>query len=107
MAKKLKRFWISWNQMTADKRPLKDPPQPKNICAWWCSGEGDGYFTLCAIVEAESEQRAEEYIQDGWQSNNGKEEVGEFRFNSLVEDGWLPNDRFPITKDWEKERLGI
>ncbi len=103
---KLKRYWVSWWQQTADYRPLKDPPQPTNIKAWWNSGgDFEGNSTLCAVVEAENGEKAQEYILQSWQENDG--EVGEFRFVDEVEKDWLPNDRFPITKDWQKERLGI
>ncbi len=103
-----KRFWISWHQLTSDYRPLQDPPRPDNIRAWWCSGHDlfdDKNHTLCAIVDAESAEQAEIFIRAAWDSN-GKE-IGEFRFNDEREKDWLPNDRFPITKEWEKQRLGI
>lgn len=103
----MKRFWISWEQITKDYRPLQDPPQPENVKAWWKSGEAaDGSFsTLCAIVDAKHESAAETAIHQGWEANPG--EIGELRFCEEKPSDWLPNDRFPITKDWEKERLGI
>ena len=100
------RFWISWEQLTSDFRPLQDPPQPENICAWWCSGGLEAPFTLCAIVEAKNEDEAEKFVKTAWQTK-GKLEVGTIRFIEEREADWLPSDRFPITKEWEKQRLNI
>lgn len=101
------RYWISWEQLTSDYRPLQDPPQPENIKAWWKSGENaDSNATLCAIVDASNEKEAENIIISAWQTK-GKKEVGAIRFCEERTNDWLPNNRFPITKEWEKERLGI
>ena len=102
-----KRFWISWEQLTKDFRPIADPPQPESIKAWWCSGETEDAFTLCAIVDAESEMLAQGIIRIAWDAGGEDSDIGEFRFNEERAADWLPNDRFPITKDWEKQRLGI
>ena len=103
----MKRFWISWTQLSEDYRPLQDPPQPDNIKGWWCSGQGiaGDYFVLCAVVDAKDERQAERIIKKAWDSNG--EEVGEFRFVTEKPLNWLPSDRFPITHDWQKKRLGI
>jgi len=106
------RYWISWAQLSEDYRPLQDPPQPENIKAWWCSGQTMNAALLCAIVDAESEESAQQAVKTAWDS--GKDDIGElrsdiggWRFIEKREKAWLPGDRFPITKDWEKERLGI
>lgn len=98
-----KRFWVSWFQLSDDYRPLQDPPQPENIKAWWCSGSSEYGATLCAIVDAVDEDTATSCIENAW----GIGDVGDFRFVEEREDSWFPGDRFPITKDWEKSRLGL
>jgi len=108
----MKRFWISWAQLSEDYRPLQDPPQPENIKAWWCSGHTATAAMLCAIVDAESEEKAQQDIKTAWDSGSDeigglRSDIGGFRFIEERDDGWLPNNRFPITKDWEKERLKI
>lgn len=102
------RFWISWYQPTEDYRPLTDPPAAA-VCAWWCSGSrsiicnGDesDEAILCAIVKAASEVSANRAIRKSWP------EVKEWRFCEACEPDWLPNNRFPITKAWERKRLGL
>jgi hypothetical protein len=97
--KTMKRYWISWEQLSEDYRPLTDPPMPESIKAWWCSGHSQDAAMICAIVDALSEA-------DAWEAPDGKE-VGTLRFCEEKTLDWLPNDRFPITKDWQRERLGI
>lgn len=94
------RFWISWVQTTDDFRPLTDPPN-KAILGWWCSGYTDRGATLCAAVEAASEGSAEQAVMIDW-----PEAAGEWRFCERVEDNFRPSDRFPIGRDWMKERFG-
>lgn len=102
----MKRFWISWIQLTIDYRPLQDPPQPENIKAWWCSGKDSrDCAILCAIVDAPDAGAAQGFIERAWDSSG--QDVGDFRFIEEREQDWLPNDRFPITKDWEKQRLNL
>lgn len=100
----MKRFWIRWRQSSDDFRPLQDPPQPDNIKAWWCSGEGDGYSTLCAIVDAETEKKAQAAVKSAWDSTGN--EVEDCNVTEKPHD-WLPGNRFPVTADWERQRLGI
>ena len=108
----MKRYWISWAQLSDDYRPLQDPPMPENIKAWWCSGHTQNAALLCAIVEAESEKAAQHAVKMAWDSGKSEvgglqSDIGGFRFIEERENDWLPGDRFPITKDWEKQRLGI
>lgn len=101
----MKRFWVSWIQTSSDYRPLQDPPQPASIKAWWCSGQdSEGNATLCAIVDDKAEYNALDGIAQAWSEKDG--DIQGFRFIEEKPLDWLPNDRFPITKDWEKERLG-
>jgi hypothetical protein len=99
---RMKRYWVSWHQLSDDYRPLQDPPQPENVKAWWCSGSGSGYSILCSIVDAESEWEVRQAIEQAW----GSGDVGDFRFIEECANDWLPGNRFPIEKDWERERLG-
>lgn len=97
----MNRYWISWYQPTEDFRPLTDPPNP-SVLAWWCSGQRmDGQATLVALVTAATESEAQAVILKDWP------EVTEWRFNEYCEKDWLPGDRFPITKGWQRERLGL
>lgn len=90
-------FWISWEQPTEDYRPLTYPPNPA-ILGWWCSGSGEGYFTLCAYVEAENEAAAEEAVLKDWP------EIEHWRF-CQGRDHYEPSDRFPVDDGWAAERL--
>lgn len=97
----MKRYWISWEQLTSDCRPLHDPPNG-NICGWWCSvctGESD--WTIWAVVDAEDSDDAERAIKQDWPeapANNC------WRFFDEVAFDWRPGDRFPV-KAWMEERL--
>jgi 5-methylcytosine-specific restriction endonuclease McrA len=99
---KLARWWVSWNETSADYRPLHDPPYAA-ILGWWCSGEaGDGsYFTICALVSAPTEEKAKAAIKKDWPTLHP-----DWRFVNKMAQGWLPDDRFPITKEWSQQRLG-
>ena len=103
--KQTKRYWISWIFKGADHRPIEYPP-PTPIAAWWCSGsDANGDSVLCAIVHAESETRAQGAIKSAWLDANS--EITTWRFCEERAADWLPNDRFPISSDWAKERLGL
>lgn len=103
-----KRFWVSWYQPTEDYRPLTDPPN-KNVLAWWCSGSrtvmtnGDerDEAILCAMVLGANECEVEKAVRKSWP------EVKHWRFYDEVAADWLPGNRFPIEKEWERERLGL
>ena len=97
----MKRFWISWYQPTEDYRPLADPPNAA-VLGWWCSGYrcSDEAATLCALVAAEDERRAEAAVKVDWP------EAEEWRFCEERADDWRPTDRFPIESEWARERIG-
>ena len=78
------RFWISWEEPGDDPRPLTVPSP-----IWWCTGWGDDYATVCAVVDAKSEDAAREQVESQWQPQS-------FRFVTAVDEGWMPPpDRFP------------
>ena len=80
----MNRFWISWNEPGDDPRPLTVPSPD-----WWCTGWGDGYATVCAIIDAESEEGAKARVQEQWEPSS-------WRFCNEVEANWTPPaDRFP------------
>lgn len=93
----MKLFWISWEQPTDDYRPLSYPPN-ENVLAWWCSGEGDDYYTLCAWVQAGDQAGAEAAVSKDWP---------EARHGRILEEREhvTHSDRFPVQHDWERERL--
>lgn len=107
----MKRFWISWYQPTEDYRPLTDPPNAA-ILGWWCSGYGESAeirklwgltprqtsATLCALVNADSRESAENAVHIDWP------EATEWRFCYERECDFLPGDRFPLS-DWVRDRL--
>lgn len=92
------RFWISWFQPTKDHRPLTFPPN-EAIAGWWCSGYNSvDHATICAAVDAESEDDAHEAIKKDWPEATG------WRFCEQVESEFRPNDRFPPSP-WMVPRL--
>lgn len=100
------RYWVSWWQGGDDARPITYPP-PLPILGWWISGERfddeETEQSICAVVEAESEDQAWEAIkQDGaWP------DAGEERFCEQQSSVWIPTNRFEISGDWMKERFGL
>lgn len=98
VAKKL--FWVSWQQPTADYRPLSFPPN-EAILGWWCSGSGgtdeDSYHHICAYVAAENEDAVYDAVRIDWP------EAGNWRFCE-ERDKLGESDRFPPS-DWMKERM--
>jgi hypothetical protein len=88
---KIKRYWISWREPldeTEDYRPLKWP-LPEAIPAYWCSGYGDDFATLCAVVDARSEAEAMNIVGQHWQPSG-------WRFVEERSPEWRPSsDRFP------------
>lgn len=93
------RVWLGWEQGGNDHRPITYPP-PAPILGWWCSGEGHGYSTLCALVAADTEEQAWKEVRD----KKAWPDAGKERFAELVGPDHLPGDRFPLN-DWMKERL--
>lgn len=93
------RFWISWYETSEDHRPLTYPPN-QAVLGWWCSGYRcfDNAAAICALVEAESEEEAENAILQDWPGEK------EWRFLSQVEKDYDLGDRFPLS-DWMKERI--
>jgi len=93
------KYWISWVQTSEDYRPLTAPPNG-GIWGWWCSGEtGEGDAILCAWVQADSKEEAEDVIYQDWPE---AKEV-EWRFFNSKPIGWKPSDRFPLSK-WMRNR---
>jgi len=92
----MKRFWISWYQPTEDYRPVYDPSKEKEPLDhnYWCSGQrmSDDAWTMCAIVEAGSVEKAEDVIRKYWP------EAHEWRFCEEKPLDWTPGDRFPMSK---------
>lgn len=88
------RFWISWYEPlddTEDYRPRKWPLAPA-IVAYWCTGyTSDDQATLCAIVDAENEEAAEQAVEDqGWSP-------ARWRFcNPVSTTHWPEPTRFPV-----------
>lgn len=89
------RFWVSWYQPTEDYRPIHYPPRSE-ILGWWCSGSGDDYWTLCALVEATDQESAEAAIEHEWPEVKDRDD---WRFWNDVEDDYIPGNRFPLP-DW-------
>ncbi len=60
----MKRFWISWVAGEADDcRPVSAPAPFR----WWCTGSlTDGRSTICAVMDAESEEAAYEEARKWW-----------------------------------------
>lgn len=94
------RYWISWNEPDdakhgADPRPVAWP-LPASIPIWWCSGVGDGYSTVCAIVDVNGEEdSAKALIAKHWRPSD-------WRFcerKGWTQDAWMPDPgRFPPRK---------
>jgi hypothetical protein len=95
-----KRYWLSWNEYSEDHRPLTYPPN-EAILGWWCSGEGDGYSTLCALVKATHENAAWRAVKKDW-----PQRIFEIRFCDEVEKGFDPRKggRF-MTEKWMEKRI--
>jgi len=88
------RFWVSWVQRTDDYRPLGYPP--KGLLGWWCSGyDCDDNATLCALLDADTEDAAKAAIAKEWPETEGIE----WRFWNVVADDYFPGNRFPLP-DW-------
>ena len=51
--------------------------------------------------------QAKEFVLNAWDASGTGEEIGRWRFAEEKAADWLPGDRFPISKDWERKRLGL
>ncbi len=89
----IQRFWISWYQPTEDYRPIYPKGQAAPLAhRYWCSGQrcADDSWTMCAVVDADSEADAKAVVQRYWP------EAKEWRFCEPRAADWLPGaDRFP------------
>lgn len=89
----MKRFWVSWYQPGEDWRPIYPDGHGRPFDGrYWKSGErcSDDATTVCAVVDAESEDDAKDAIQVFWP------EAGEWRFCEEKAMDWTPGDRFPM-----------
>ena len=87
----MKRFWISWEEHV-DTRPEKWPLHD-NIIGVWCSGEGEGYWTMVALVQAKDAKDVGKLMLPFYPG------ISEWRFFNEVELKWTPNDRFPVISE--------
>ena len=94
-----KRYWVSWYQNTEDYRPVDYPPN-KAVVGWWCTGYSDRGATLCAVIEAASEEDVCKAIYTDWP----EVDRNQFRFCREESDDFIPGDRFPMS-DWMIERF--
>jgi hypothetical protein len=108
MSKKL--WWLSWDQTTSDERPLTFPPN-EAILGWWNSGSrcSDDAHTICAFVQAETEEEAKAAVKKDWPEAEEWRFCGETSVKPgdrfpLKETSVKPGDRFPL-KDWMKPRF--
>ena len=93
------RWWISWESAEVDYRPIEDPP-PLPILGWWCSGSGESTSTICAVVQAETEDEAKAHIAKAWPETYG----GEWRFCDDKGPDFVPGERF-VKRPWQALRL--
>jgi hypothetical protein len=89
-----KTYWIGWNCPEDDFRPVNWPP---SVRGYWCSGSGEGYWTMCAVVDADSKAAALAIVKLDWPEFTSPD-----RFCNQQDPGWWPlSDRFPVP-DWSK-----
>jgi len=93
------RFWCSWEQPTDDYRCLHWPPDER-ILGYWCSGEAEEAYILCAVVQAKDENDARAAVEKEWPEFC----VEEWRFLNPTSNDFVPGDRFPRS-DWMIERF--
>lgn len=91
-------FWLSWEQPGEDVRPITFPPNDA-VLGWWTTGvygdeEGS---TLCAYVEAPSEDAAWDAIKKDWP------DCGDRRFINRCE-CVRTSGRLPL-KEWMRPRI--
>lgn len=90
-------LWVSWQQPGDDPRPLHSPPKDKRVLGWWVSGEGDGYFTICALIHDEPGKWKRSVVTD-WP------EVRTARIRFEESTMTRPGGRF-VMSPWMKERM--
>lgn len=66
----MKRYWVSWCCYEEDWRSVYWPPQ-NGVMYYWCTGYGDGYATLCAVVDAEDEAGVKAAVRHNWPDWDG------------------------------------
>ena len=87
-----KRFWFSWEEpidQFKDYRPNGQWPVPDEVRNYWCSGESETHFTMCAVVDAEDEEKLRAAVAKSWPN------MGDTRFCEEKPNDWRPGDRFP------------
>jgi hypothetical protein len=92
-----KRFWLSWNELAKDYRPLSYPPN-SCILGWWCTGYDDTSSRICAWVTATDEEAAKAAVALDWPG------AKDWRFCAEVGRDWEPSDRFPLA-EWTRARV--
>jgi hypothetical protein len=90
----MSRYWVSWKEPGEDSRPKKIP-HPPEVVAWWESGIGEGFTTVCAVMDL-AEEATEESITTLLE---GYWDPSEFRFIEPKDDDWRPANRFPWPDD--------
>ncbi len=86
------RFWASWYSNNEHWPPVPPLPDTDDKSPVWVSGySGDDEVIFCAVIEAEDEDVAWQ-----WVMANDFSFVKE-RFMEERESRWLPNDRFPLS----------
>jgi len=89
-----RRWWVSWYQTGDDTRPLTWP-LPSEVAGYWRTGYGARGDTLCAVVDAPTEEKAKAKIDALW-GNGGRTD---WRFVEPRDSEWEPSpDRFPRSK---------
>lgn len=101
------RYWVRWYEYCPDNRPVTDPPA-ESILAWWETGRGNDYSTICAVIEATNEDEAKELVSSNWPDDGSWKPK---RFDTTDDRGPTfdasgLSDRFPV-KDWMVERLRV
>lgn len=93
-------WWVSWDEVSEDYRPLHDPPAAP-VLGWWCSGAAmsGAYSTLVALVEAPHPEDAMLAVQADWPGKHRR-----WRFCEEWPIGKRPGDRFPLN-GWALERV--
>lgn len=95
----MSRYWIRFI-MEEGYEPNNSPPG-EGVLAWWCSGfDGSDKPIICALVDAEDDDHAEELIDENWSDYDVKTV-------DRVDDDFIPTGRFNIEEDWSKERLSL
>lgn len=100
-------WWVGWEEWNSpdDPRPLSFPPGPA-VIASWCTGYGDGYATMVALVAAPDVEAVSGAIDRDWPlPKDSLQSTRTWRFL----DRWdqrpiVLGDRFPML-EWSRARL--